>query len=75
MRAADPGAKAIVFSQFTSMLELIGFRLEQVWFTSLSYLVCASSRGVMRWCVVSSPACWSWLASGLEQVCSQGLDV
>jgi SNF2 family DNA or RNA helicase len=30
MRAADPGAKAIVFSQFTSMLELIGFRLEQV---------------------------------------------
>lgn len=30
MRARDPGAKAIVFSQFTSMLELIGFRLEQV---------------------------------------------
>jgi hypothetical protein len=30
MRGADPGAKAIVFSQFTSMLELIGFRLEQV---------------------------------------------
>lgn len=30
MRAADPGAKAIVFSQFTSMLELIRFRLEQV---------------------------------------------
>ncbi|WIA16278.1 hypothetical protein OEZ85_012982 [Tetradesmus obliquus] len=30
MRAADPGAKAIVFSQFTSMLELVGFRLEQV---------------------------------------------
>lgn len=30
MRAADPGAKAIVFSQFTSMLELIWFRLEQV---------------------------------------------
>jgi hypothetical protein len=30
MRAADPGAKAIVFSQFTSMLELIHFRLEQV---------------------------------------------
>lgn len=30
MRRRDPGAKAIVFSQFTSMLELIGFRLEQV---------------------------------------------
>lgn len=30
MRARDPGAKAIVFSQFTSMLELIGFRLAQV---------------------------------------------
>ena len=26
----DPGAKAIVFSQFTSFLELIAFRLEQV---------------------------------------------
>lgn len=30
MRAANPSAKAIVFSQFTSMLDLIGFRLEQV---------------------------------------------
>eukprot|EP00879_Flechtneria_rotunda_P021311 GHRR01022459.1.p1 GENE.GHRR01022459.1~~GHRR01022459.1.p1 ORF type:complete len:145 (+),score=12.52 GHRR01022459.1:78-512(+) len=30
MHAADPGAKAIVFSQFTSMLELIAFRLDQV---------------------------------------------
>ena len=30
MRAADPGAKAIVFSQFTSMLELIQFRLDMV---------------------------------------------
>jgi DNA repair protein RAD16 len=30
MREADPGAKAIVFSQFTSMLELIQYRLEQV---------------------------------------------
>ena len=28
--AADPGAKAIVFSQFTAFLELIAFRLEQV---------------------------------------------
>ena len=27
MRAADPGAKAVVFSQFTSMLELIAYRL------------------------------------------------
>ena len=32
MRAADPGAKAIVFSQFTAMLDLIHFRLEQVRF-------------------------------------------
>lgn len=30
MMAADPSAKAIVFSQFTSMLELIEFRLQQV---------------------------------------------
>lgn len=30
MRARDPGAKAIVFSQFTSMLDLIWWRLEQV---------------------------------------------
>lgn len=29
MTAADPSAKAIVFSQFTSMLDLVGFRLEQ----------------------------------------------
>ncbi len=30
MMERDAGAKAIVFSQFTSMLDLIGFRLEQV---------------------------------------------
>ena len=29
MATADPGAKAIVFSQFTSMLDLCEFRLEQ----------------------------------------------
>ena len=29
MCAADPGSKAIVFSQFTSMLDLCYFRLEQ----------------------------------------------
>ncbi|GMH34392.1 hypothetical protein BSKO_02226 [Bryopsis sp. KO-2023] len=32
MKEDDPSAKAIVFSQFTSMLELIGFRLNQVGF-------------------------------------------
>lgn len=30
MVARDPSSKAIVFSQFTSMLDLVGFRLEQV---------------------------------------------
>lgn len=30
MKEDDPSAKAIVFSQFTSMLELIEFRLRQV---------------------------------------------
>jgi SNF2 family DNA or RNA helicase len=30
MVARDAGAKAIVFSQFTSMLDLCAFRLEQV---------------------------------------------
>jgi DNA repair protein RAD16 len=30
LKAADPGGKAIVFSQFTSFLELIAFRLEAV---------------------------------------------
>ncbi|MEW5314236.1 MAG: hypothetical protein WDW38_005748 [Sanguina aurantia] len=30
MLEADPSAKAIVFSQFTSMLDIINFRLEQV---------------------------------------------
>lgn len=30
MTARDANAKAIVFSQFTSMLDLIQFRLEQV---------------------------------------------
>jgi SNF2 family DNA or RNA helicase len=40
MRRHDPSAKAIVFSQFTSMLELIGFRLEQV-----RPLACRSTRG------------------------------
>lgn len=29
MMSEDPSAKAIVFSQFTSMLDLVGFRLEQ----------------------------------------------
>lgn len=29
MIAEDPSSKAIVFSQFTSMLDLVGFRLEQ----------------------------------------------
>lgn len=29
MKEEDPSAKAIVFSQFTSMLELIQFRLTQ----------------------------------------------
>jgi SNF2 family DNA or RNA helicase len=32
MLARDPAAKAIVFSQFTSMLDLIYFRLTQVFF-------------------------------------------
>ena len=30
MQARDPSAKAIVFSQFTSMLDLIAFRLQEV---------------------------------------------
>ena len=30
MKARDPGAKAIVFSQFTSMLDILHFRLTQV---------------------------------------------
>ncbi len=30
MTSADPSAKAIVFSQFTSMLDLMHYRLEQV---------------------------------------------
>ncbi len=30
MLARDPSAKALVFSQFTSMLDLIFFRLQQV---------------------------------------------
>jgi len=30
MLAKDPSAKALVFSQFTSMLDLIFFRLQQV---------------------------------------------
>ena len=30
MLQADPSAKALVFSQFTSMLDLIYFRLQQV---------------------------------------------
>ncbi len=29
MKARDPGAKAIVFSQFTSMLDILHFRLTQ----------------------------------------------
>lgn len=56
MRRRDPSAKAIVFSQFTSMLELIGFRLEQVsgdgWgsgggppVASDSVLLCNTTRG------------------------------
>ena len=32
MLQADPSAKALVFSQFTSMLDLIFFRLQQVCF-------------------------------------------
>ena len=31
MLSRDPSAKAIVFSQFTSMLDIIAFRLLQVW--------------------------------------------
>ena len=31
MMARDPCGKALVFSQFTSMLALIQHRLEQVW--------------------------------------------
>jgi SNF2 family DNA or RNA helicase len=30
MKARDPSAKAIVFSQFTSMLDILHFRLTQV---------------------------------------------
>jgi SNF2 family DNA or RNA helicase len=29
MLAADPAAKALIFSQFTSMLDLVAFRLNQ----------------------------------------------
>jgi len=37
MLQADPSAKAIVFSQFTSMLDLVSFRLEQVQQRSQKY--------------------------------------
>ena len=30
MLARDPAAKALIFSQFTSMLDLVAFRLQQV---------------------------------------------
>ena len=36
MLQADPSAKAIVFSQFTSMLDLVSFRLDQVFFPASS---------------------------------------
>lgn len=29
MLARDPAAKALIFSQFTSMLDLVAFRLQQ----------------------------------------------
>lgn len=51
MRARDPGAKAIVFSQFTSMLELIGFRLEQVREGCVCDLAFAGDGG-LRWVAV-----------------------
>lgn len=40
MLQADPSAKAIVFSQFTSMLDLVSFRLEQVQSLSAKKLCC-----------------------------------
>ena len=36
MLARDPAAKALIFSQFTSMLDLVAFRLEQVHTLELS---------------------------------------
>lgn len=51
MLARDPSGKAIVFSQFTSMLDLAGFRLEQVggcaWFGG-------GGRGPGRCCIRAS---------------------
>ena len=57
MREADPSAKCIVFSQFTSMLDLMAFRLQQVRFALLL-------DATVLWVYVykrgfSPPPCWT----------------
>ena len=64
MLARDPSAKAIVFSQFTSMLDLIAFRLQQV------RRCCVSC--VNTWGPVASS--YLWLDPHLLPYCKSHLD-
>ena len=62
MLAADPSAKAIVFSQFTSMLDLIAFRLDQVGCPLGILFFCACWSVAVHACRLAS-AVYSWMAA------------
>ena len=51
MKARDPGAKAIVFSQFTSMLDILHFRLTQARCDRCAYCPSASVSASRQSCV------------------------
>jgi hypothetical protein len=61
MLQADPSAKAIVFSQFTSMLDLVSFRLEQVqqWWKTDIHRKLLEEKGFSKATErIASSACW-----------------
>ena len=61
MMQRDPSGKAIVFSQFTSMLDLIAFRLQQVKFR------CTKN--------VLSAICEAFIFSGCKSVVGKAIEV
>ena len=74
MLQADPSAKAIVFSQFTSMLDLVSFRLEQVMLLSICCLclrLCLSVSVLHQGCMadlVGSCVAFTCNGNPVEQV-------
>ena len=62
MLARDPSAKALVFSQFTSMLDLVYYRLQQV------RPDCPAPRSSLNRTAPFSSCCWAMPAGGQQSV-------